>query len=265
LQTRATLGVALPLAKSFAGGERHLLEPYARLDAFHAANPRSDSGQGSTTPMPVPLPMLVSYDSETLAATAPRGVLALPSSGMRSVQGGKVWQWETRAALGTFIGASNNSSALTLRPATRAFTELQTRVLAGSLSAAYVGRSAWALMLRARFGRRRGYHLVLSGFAIGAEDPYWTRVLGEDERESAIPFAARSGLSASAHAEAPVTRWLKFFGGADIDASARELLGARAGIELRDKCDCIAFRAQGSQRQGREGVDAWLEIDFRPP
>jgi hypothetical protein len=50
--------------------------------------------------------------------------------------------------------------------------------------------------------------------------------------------------------------------GADADATVWELVAARAGIELRDRCQCVTLRVNGSHRIGRNGVDVWLALDF---
>jgi hypothetical protein len=50
--------------------------------------------------------------------------------------------------------------------------------------------------------------------------------------------------------------------GADGDFTHRELVAARAGVELRDRCGCVTLRVMGAHRLGREGVDVWLALDF---
>ena len=50
--------------------------------------------------------------------------------------------------------------------------------------------------------------------------------------------------------------------GADGDATHHELVAARAGLELRDRCGCLTLRVMGAHRLGREGVDVWLALDF---
>jgi hypothetical protein len=50
--------------------------------------------------------------------------------------------------------------------------------------------------------------------------------------------------------------------GADVDATHRELVGARGGIALRDRCGCVTLRVNGSHRIGRPGVDVWVALDF---
>ena len=42
----------------------------------------------------------------------------------------------------------------------------------------------------------------------------------------------------------------------------RELVAARAGLELRDRCGCLTLRVMGSHRIGRDGVDVWVALDF---
>jgi hypothetical protein len=124
------------------------------------------------------------------------------------------------------------------------------------------GSNAWAVSGRARIGAARSASLTAGLYTRTASDPIVTRFLFEDA--GGFAYLYQPGTSVFGQGDLPLGRFVRIFGGAHVDASARELLGATAGLELRDRCDCVGFRVQGSQRQGRDGVDVWLEIDLHP-
>ena len=93
-------------------------------------------------------------------------------------------------------------------------------------------------------------------------DPVLARSLTDASVESPGGFLLREGTTGGAGLVIPWARAFTTSAGIDADVTTKELVAARGGIELRDRCNCITLRANGSHRLGRDGVDVWLSIDF---
>lgn len=238
---RSAVGVSVPLARSF-GETRHILEPVLRGVAVTRVG---------TEPL--------AYGTEFGARALPPGSAALAVTGVRSALGHAGWAWtvDGHAGVGAFSrgarGLVHFESAL--RSAWFALYTEAAGMMQGDESAFYaVGR--------ARLGTAHGASLSLHAAGRTRRDPMLARVLAEDE--AALPMMFQPGWSGGARTSVPIARWLRLYGGAEVDLTARVRLGTHGGVEVRDTCDCVAFRATVSERLGRDGVDGWLEIDLRP-
>jgi hypothetical protein len=126
-----------------------------------------------------------------------------------------------------------------------------------------IGRaSGFAAVGRVRIGARDGLRLLANVAARDGLDPVLARALVDAPLEPASGFLTETGTTGGAGLVVPWSRWLTTSVGADGDATREELVAARAGIELRDRCGCLTLRVMGAHRLGREGVDVWLAIDF---
>ncbi len=133
------------------------------------------------------------------------------------------------------------------------------RVFAGTTPAGV------AAITRYRLGRADSIHLgVLVAVRYGV-DPVAARALTDAPLEPSSGLLALEGFTGGPRVSIPWSRVITTSFGADGDLSARELLAARASIELRDKCGCLVVRAAGGHRLGRPGVDVGLTVDFLPP
>ncbi len=121
-----------------------------------------------------------------------------------------------------------------------------------------------AFTARARIGPLAGVHLVLLAAERDGIDPVLARALTDAPLEPSGGFLSATGWTGGASARIPWTSWLATTGGADVDLTARVLVAARAGIELRDHCGCVRVRANAAHRIGRDGVDAWVTLDLAP-
>jgi hypothetical protein len=126
------------------------------------------------------------------------------------------------------------------------------------------GNTGGALTVRARIGELGGLHLVVLAAERDGVDPVLARALTDAPLEPSGGFLSSTGWTAGARARIPWTPWLATTGGADVDITAQTLVAARGGIELRDACGCVVFRANAAHRIGREGVDAWVTVDLAP-
>ncbi len=88
------------------------------------------------------------------------------------------------------------------------------------------------------------------------------RLLSDAPLEPPTGLLSRTGTTGGGTLVVPWSRVVTTSGGADVDVPAGELVAARAGLELRDRCGCITLRANGAHRIGRDGVDVWLALDF---
>src|SRR6185312_16258407 len=93
-------------------------------------------------------------------------------------------------------------------------------------------------------------------------DPVAARALTDAPLEPSGGFLASEGWTGGAGARVPWTAWLASTAGADADLTAKLLVAARAGLELRDRCGCLRVRLDGAHRIGRDGVDVWLALEI---
>lgn len=126
------------------------------------------------------------------------------------------------------------------------------------------GAAGSALSARTRIGPADSVHLGVYAAAREGVDPVAARLLTDAPLEPSAGFFATEGWTGGSSLVVPWTTWLVTRAGADADLTNELLAAARGGIELRDKCRCLAVRLAGAHRIGREGVDVWLTIDLAP-
>ena len=122
--------------------------------------------------------------------------------------------------------------------------------------------SGGAFVARARVGEVGRLNLVVVAAERDGVDPVIARALTDAPLEPSGGFLAATGWTGGAHARIPWLSWLATTGGADVDLTAKVLVAARGGLELRDRCGCLVFRANVAHRIGRDGVDAWVTLDL---
>lgn len=260
---RARIG--LPLVKRYeSAAERdrdhdpwvHVIEPYVEAAALHA---RSDGLLGL---------------SPARSGAGIEGTAPLADAGLTTSLG----RWGSREGVELLVaaGGAGNATAVPsgVRPLARGRMSATTTWLGASGDAAHVfgappgpdvafGRaSGFAATGRLRLGRVDGIRVLANVAARDGIDPVLARALVDAPLEPASGFLTREGTTGGAGFVVPWSRAVVTSVGADGDATRRELVAARAGVELRDKCGCLTLRVQGSHRIGRDGVDVWLALDF---
>lgn len=249
--SEASLG--LPLARGFGAGPwplRHRLEPKVgvRVLGARGADPFGvAAGRG---------------------LRAVRGEAAVAEASVLSSMGrlGAHGAWDVEAA-GGVVGVSRDTDAAREgRPAARIRHALSFTHAALLAEGAVVGARAEGVAVAAhgRLGRRDGVSLRSRVFAAQGLEPTLARLLVDPLREAPTAYVGRAGVTGGASLRIPFTAWLAVDGGADADLTERTLLGARAGLEIRDRCGCFVVRLAGSQRLGRDGTDVWLAVDLMP-
>jgi hypothetical protein len=122
-------------------------------------------------------------------------------------------------------------------------------------------------------GAAYGLHLGATIAGRHGVDPILARLLTDAPLEPSGGFFAAEGWTGGARVAVPFSRTFLTRAGADMDLAERVLLAARASVELRDSCECVALRVTGAHRLGRvvpgqagagAGVDVWLTIDLAP-
>jgi hypothetical protein len=113
-----------------------------------------------------------------------------------------------------------------------------------------------------RLGPNAGVRLLANVATRDGLDPVLARALLDAPLEPASGFLVAEGTTGGAGVVVPWSHAVTTSVGADGDATHRELVAARAGLELRDRCGCLTLRVLGAHRLGREGVDVWLALDF---
>ena len=137
-------------------------------------------------------------------------------------------------------------------------------VLGGESDAAVATGTSngFAALGRARIGRTDGLRVLANVASRDGIDPVLARALVDAPLEPASGFLAQEGTTGGAGLVIPWARAVTTSIGADGDATRRELVAARAGVELRDRCGCLTLRMMGAHRLGRDGVDVWVALDF---
>ncbi len=247
--------IAVPLARTFeAEAERrsplvHVVEPFAEAAVLHA---KGDALLG----------VLPGRGLATLDGTAPLARVGVVTS---------LGRWSTREAVDLEVSAGGaygaDDVASKVKPLARVRGTGSMRLLGLSLDGAHVtgeGRvaSAWAGEGRLRVGASDGLRVLGNVAVREGVDPVLARALSDAPLEPSAGFFAREGTTGGASVVVPFTPNLVTSGGLDADLGAGELVAARGGLELRDRCQCVAFRAMGSHRLGRRGVDVWVALDF---
>lgn len=190
--------------------------------------------------------------------------LATASGGLTTSLG----RWANRGAIeATAAGgagfASGTHAFLFRGRLSAASTWLGATVDAASFTAPELGGLGGQTVVgRARLGPTNGLRLLANVAERGSLDPTIARFLVNEAYEPSAQFLTRRGTTGGTTLVVPWHRAVTTSAGVDYDATNRELVGARGGIELRDRCGCLTLRVNGSHRIGRPGVDVWVAFDF---
>jgi hypothetical protein len=193
--------------------------------------------------------------------TGPDGLAMIAAGGWSNAIG----RWGSRTAAEVDVIAGAVAGAGGARPALRG------RVQAGggwwSLEADAArlqdgGTAAGALLARGRVGPPAGLHLSAHAEERDGIDPVAARTLIDAPLAPASGFFVSDGWTGGASVGLPLGSRITLAGGADGDATAREIVDARGSLELHDPCGCVVLRATVAHRIGRDGVDAWLSVDL---
>ena len=244
--------LALPLLRRLDAANDpwlHVIEPFAEVAVLHA---KGDGLLGL---------------SPARGAFAIDGTAPVTDAGFTTTLG----RWGTREALelGGAVGAAFGSHAVGTRPLARARLAASLAWLGASADAANVlgadagsGANGVAVVARARVGPRDGVRVLANIATRDGIDPVLARALFDAPLEPAAGFLTAEGTTGGAGLVIPWSHLVTTSFGADGDATHRELVAARAGVELHDRCGCLTLRVLGSHRLAREGVDVWLALDF---
>ncbi|MBX3210285.1 MAG: hypothetical protein KF764_34960 [Labilithrix sp.] len=254
----ARLRLGVPLARAFAPSDDephdrndpivHVVEPFAEASILHA------SGDG----------LLGSLPGRGLASIS--GTAPVTDAGVASTIGrwGRREALEVAAAGGAAYGSDATPSGV--RPLARGRISATLASFGGQLETAHVvgagGPSGSAVIARLRIGRSDGPRVLTNLASRDGIDPVLARALTDPSIEAPGGYLAREGTTGGAGLVVPWGRALTTSLGVDADATTQELVGARAGVELRDRCSCVTLRVNGSHRIGRDGVDVWVALDF---
>lgn len=270
--------VGAPLAKRFGGGasagggggggENGSEEDVGRSPWVHVIDPHAE------------VAVLHAHGDDLLGMSAGRAASGIDGTAT-VVDGGvttTIGRWSSREALeigvvggGAFGSRGDPSRLLPLARGRVAATLVWfgasadvATVLGGESDAALASGTSngFAGVGRARIGRADGLRLLANVASRGGIDPVLARALVDAPLEPASGFLVQEGTTGGAGLVVPWARAVTTSFGADGDATHRELVAARAGVELRDKCGCLTLRVMGAHRVGREGVDVWLALDF---
>jgi hypothetical protein len=245
----ARLHVGAPLVRAYAPEDvdplLHVLEPFAEVSVLHA---RGDALLGS-----LPGRGLASVD----------GTVPIAEGGFTSTLG----HWAARDAIeiGAAGGAAHDGDGV--RPLARSRLSARLAWLGAQVETGHVvktgaGRGGSAVLARVRVGRADGPRVYGNVATLYGLDPVLARALTEAVLEVPGGFYAREGTTGGTGLVIPWARPITTSVGADFDATNREFIAMRAGVDLRDKCGCLTLRSNVSHRLGREGVDVWVALDF---
>jgi hypothetical protein len=206
---------------------------------------------------------------------------ALPGRGVASVSGtapvteagvtSSVGTWASRQALemtaagGAAYGPRVTSGAL--RPLVRARLSGTLAWVGTEIDSAHVfaePASGSVVLGVLRIGRVDGPRTYTHAAVRHGIDPTLARALTDPSIEAPTGFLAQEGVTGGTGLVIPWVPAVTTLAGIDVDATERQLVQARAGIELHDRCKCLTLRANGAHRIGRNGVDVWLALDFAP-
>ncbi len=245
--------LAVPMVRRYGGDSDpwlNVIEPFTEVAVLHA------KGDGM-------LGLSPARSSSAIDGTAP-----LAEAGFTTTLG----RWGTREAfeLGGAVGGAFGSQIVAsgMRPLARARASASLAWVGASADAADVfggGASTpkgFAVVGRVRLGPRDGVRVLTNVATRDGLDPVLARALFDAPLEPAAGFLAQDGTTGGAALVIPWSRVVTTSVGADGDGTHRELVAARAAVELRDRCGCLTLRVFGSHRVGRDGVDLWLAIDF---
>ncbi len=255
VSARASLG--LPLARAYESDDpgdpwRHLVEPQIAASALVA---RGDDHLGVRPVRGLAEVAGGAWSAEAGASTA-------------FGQWGSGETFEASATTGV-VGTDTvpNAAARFRAAATAAWLGLSAEgahVLRLAARGPGISGTGSVVATRARVGPARGLHLGLHAAGRSGVDPVLARLLTDAPLEPSQGLLSATGWGGGATAVVPWVHALATRAGVDADLTARVLLSARAGIELRDRCECIALRLSGAHRLGRDGVDVWVTLDLAP-
>jgi hypothetical protein len=243
-QARAT--VAAPFARGFASGEAddpwvHTTEPRLELAALVTrVDPVLPAGRGMV---------------------APDGGAWVAAAGWSNALG----RWGSRAA-----GEADLAVGLVGDPV-HAVPSIRGRVVAGGAWLAMKAELArvqsapeagGVFTARGRLGARSGFYLAIHAEERDGVDPILARALVDAPLELASGFLVAPGWTGGAGVGVPLGSRITTAAGADVDATARQLIAVVGSVELHDPCGCVVVRANAAHRAGREGVDAWVSVDL---
>lgn len=244
---RAHLGI--PLVRAYRSADDgndpllHVIEPFTETAVLHA----SGSQLLGTAP--------------GRALTVIDGEAAVTTGGLATTVG----RWGNRSALDVSVAGGAAYGVGRPEILVRARTSASFAWMGATVDAADVEETTrahgGALLARLRVGPTNGLMLVVTT-ARTDFNPVLARLVMDPALEAPAGFLTRRGATSGATLVVPWARALTTSLGADMDESANELVGARGGIELRDRCGCVTLRANGSHRIGRPGVDVWVALDF---
>jgi hypothetical protein len=249
---RARLGV--PLVRAYETDDHdpwvHAIEPFAEAAVLHT--------HGDALLHALPGRAVAAIDG-----TAPITDVGIVTSLGR-------WARRQAAELAIAGGAAygSNSTPSGARPLVRGRLASTLRLLGLSADGGWAfgdpsgAADGFAIVTRARLGLADGLRLLANVAARDGIDPVVARALSDAPLEPSAGFLVREGTTGGATIVIPWSRGFTTTFGADGDATAVELVAARAGFELRDRCNCVTLRVAGSRRLGRDGFDAWLALDF---
>jgi hypothetical protein len=256
----ARLHVGAPLARAYEDDELspnteplvHVVEPFVEASLLHA--------DGSA--------ILETLPGRGLAAL--HGTSPLTAAGVTTTLG----RWGAREAIELSVagGAAYGSSATSsgVRPLARGRLAATLGFLGADVETGHViavdsgGPSGSAVVAHLRVGRLTGARVVANMATRDGIDPLLARALTDASVEAPAGFLDATGTTGGAGLVVPWAKAVSTSVGADVDASTRELVAARVGVDLRDRCGCVTLHVNGTHRIGRQGVDVWLALDFAP-
>ncbi len=242
----ARLRLGAPLARTFDAETDplvHVVEPFAEASLLHA--------RGNAI-----LGVLPGRGLATIAGTAP-----VADAGVATALG----RWGQRRSI-DLVASGGVAHVDSWQPIARARLSGSLEAFGAQVETAHVSpgqsRAGTAVVARLRVGPSDGPRALANVATRDGVDPLLARALTDAPLEAPGGFLVREGTTGGAGLVLPWSRALTTSAGVDVDATRRELVGARAGLELRDRCNCVTLRVDGSHRIGRSGVDVWLAIAF---
>ncbi len=251
----ARLRLGAPFARSFGevrDGDApvvHVVEPFAEASVLHAG--------GNAI-----LGTLPGRGLATMSGTAP-----ITDAGLSTALG----RWSRREAVEMVLAAgaaygADGAHGLTARTIARGELSATHPIFGARVDSGHVlpgaGDAGDVVVARVRIGPADGLRVVANVATRDGIDPTLARALSDGAIEAPAGFLASRGTTGGAGVVIPWFRALSTSAGVDVDATHQELVAARAGLELRDRCNCVTLRANGAHRIGRDGVDVWIALDF---
>jgi hypothetical protein len=266
---RSQVMLGLPLARRYGASVRHKFEPEIGMLALQ----RFGDGIASfRNVLPSAREREGAFQVARAQASLAQAFTVLPVLGVRSALGNADLQSEVSLHLGWAKTLAEGAWAAESPAALRSAVALDASLLAVRAELTVVSLEKAAGLAYARLGRAAGLHIASYLAGRSELDVASARSLGPSDDLSA-PLLDSRGVSAGAKVNIPLLRLLRVAGGLDLDATRvpATLLGARAMIEFKDTCECVALRLYGSHRLGRPlqtsrfpSIDVWLEIDLHP-